>query len=197
MSSAVVAIRPRQSRLDELEQVIELGQRAFIKAGKALREIRDARLYPTVFSTFEAYCASRFGLGKARLYQIIEAAQVVENLSTNVDSLSTATLTEGLLRPLTTLKSIDDQRAVWDETRARFAKPTAERVRQVIRERFPNPTVSPSPVDISPRERLVLVLDDLDRAAEALLLCTDFAKVVRLHELLGAKIAAMRARGWQ
>jgi hypothetical protein len=60
-----------------LERKVE---RAFYEAGKALRELRDRRLYRSTHPTFEGYCRDRFGFQRAHSYRLIEAAQVVENL---------------------------------------------------------------------------------------------------------------------
>jgi hypothetical protein len=60
-----------------LERKVE---RAFYEAGKALRELRDRRLYRSTHPTFEGYCRDRFGFGRRHPYQLIDAATVVDNL---------------------------------------------------------------------------------------------------------------------
>ena len=61
-----------------LERKVE---RAFYEAGKALRELRDRRLDRSTHKTFEAYVQERFGLKRAHSYRLIEAALIVDNLS--------------------------------------------------------------------------------------------------------------------
>ena len=50
-------------------------------SGLALMEIRDGRLYRAEFGTFEEYCNQRWGWERAHAYRLIDAAQVVENVS--------------------------------------------------------------------------------------------------------------------
>ncbi len=60
-----------------LERKVE---RAFYEAGRALRELRDRRLYRSTHKTFEEYCSDRFGFKRRHPYQLIDAANVVDNL---------------------------------------------------------------------------------------------------------------------
>lgn len=60
-----------------LERKVE---RAFYEAGKALKELRDRRLYRSTHKTFEEYCEARFGFKRRHPYRLIEAAEVVDNL---------------------------------------------------------------------------------------------------------------------
>ena len=60
-----------------LERKVE---RAFYEAGMALMQLRDRRLYRTTHPTFEEYCRDRFNYTRRRLYQLIEAAIVYDNL---------------------------------------------------------------------------------------------------------------------
>jgi hypothetical protein len=62
-----------------LERKVE---RAFYEAGVALRKLRDRKLYRSTHKTFEAYCQDRFGFSRRRPYQLIDAANVMENLCT-------------------------------------------------------------------------------------------------------------------
>jgi hypothetical protein len=64
-----------------LERKVE---RAFYEAGKALRELRDRRLYRSTHATFEEYVQDRFGMKQSRSYQLIDATRVVDNLSAKV-----------------------------------------------------------------------------------------------------------------
>lgn len=64
------------------EAVIIAGQKHFVAVGNALAAIRDARLYRGEFATFPDYCREKWGFNKTRAYQFIEAAIVVEEVST-------------------------------------------------------------------------------------------------------------------
>lgn len=66
-----------ESSRAHLERLVE---RAFYQAGKALEEIRARRLFRSSHKTFEEYCRARFGFERRRPYQLIDAAQVVDNL---------------------------------------------------------------------------------------------------------------------
>ena len=98
------------SRLVQLESVIESEHRCFYKIGKALKEIRDDRLYrELLFDSFEAYLKMRWDMSKSYAYRLIEACRVIDNLSPIGDVLPE---NEAQLRPLTNLKPLD-QRRIW------------------------------------------------------------------------------------
>lgn len=48
---------------------------AFVEVGAALAEVRDHHLYRGVCPTFEAYCASRFGIDGEHANRLIALAQ--------------------------------------------------------------------------------------------------------------------------
>jgi hypothetical protein len=191
MSAQVLAMQPRPSRLADLEHVVERGQRSFVEVGKALRTIRDERLYDAAFGTFEAYCRARFGMPRQHINRIIAATEVVGNLEPMGSNVS---VSERVARPLATLEP-DDQRKVWREATERWNKPTAAQVTEVIGEMFPKAALKPvQPAEpAGPTSRLVLVLDDLEEAAKVLSTCMELSKVERLHELLGQRLEKRRA----
>jgi hypothetical protein len=99
-----------QNRLTALETLIESERRSFYKVGKALREIRDERLYrELLFDSFEQYVKKRWEMGKSHAYRLIEASRVIDNLSPFGDALPE---NEAQLRPLGKLKPVD-QRKLW------------------------------------------------------------------------------------
>lgn len=71
------------------ENTIRKGMTAFLEVGEALVTIRDRRLYRATHPTFEEYCKDRWGMGRSRAYQLINASEVVRvleaSVSTNVD----------------------------------------------------------------------------------------------------------------
>ncbi len=72
----------QKERLTTLEKVIYKNRRSFYVIGKALKEIRDDRLYRfLLFKTFEAYTRARWEIGKSQAYRLIEACNVIDNLS--------------------------------------------------------------------------------------------------------------------
>jgi hypothetical protein len=59
-----------------LERKVE---RAFFEAGKALVELRERRLYRSIYRTFEEYCRDKFGHSRRQSYLLMDAAAVFDN----------------------------------------------------------------------------------------------------------------------
>ena len=102
----------------KLEREVE---RAFYKAGCALRELRDRRLYRSTHRTFQEYCQDRFGFTRRRSDYLIGAAEVVDNLSSKVEPMLkrepmvlVLPTSERQCRPLTKLEPAQ-QREIWRE----------------------------------------------------------------------------------
>lgn len=100
-----------ESQLAELEAVIERGLQTFVEVGNALMEIRDGRLYRAEYGTFEDYCQDRWGIERRHAYRLIDAAQVVNNVSHGTQILPTS---ERQARPLTSLTDEQQQVAWWE-----------------------------------------------------------------------------------
>jgi hypothetical protein len=99
-----------QNRLTTLEEIIDSERRCFYKVGKALREIRNERLYrELLFDSFEQYVKKRWDMGKSHAYRLIEASRVIDNLSPIGDVLPE---NEAQLRPFGKLEPTD-QRKLW------------------------------------------------------------------------------------
>jgi phage N-6-adenine-methyltransferase len=116
-------------RLAALEAVIERGLQTFVEVGNALLEIRDSRLYRESHATFEEYCRERWGWSRQRANQLIDAAGVMQNLTTMVVTPKT----ERQTRELIGLES-ELQREVW-QAAVRLSKtgqPTAREIGGVI-----------------------------------------------------------------
>lgn len=74
--------RDHSMRLCQLEAMIATHNKSFYRIGKALKEIRDQRLYRQLcFDTFEDYTNQRWDMGKSHAYRLIDASQVLDNLS--------------------------------------------------------------------------------------------------------------------
>lgn len=67
--------------LTTYEEIIEKGLKTFIEVGNALFEIKNNKLYRESFTTFEAYCKERWQLKRQRAYELIGAAEIVNQLS--------------------------------------------------------------------------------------------------------------------
>ena len=93
-----------------LETLIETERRCFYKIGKALKEVRDDRLYrELLFDSFESYLKQRWDMSRSHGYRLIEAARVIDNLSPIGDILPE---NEAQLRPLMRLTPFD-QCKIW------------------------------------------------------------------------------------
>lgn len=100
----------------KLEREVE---RAFYRAGCALRELRDRRLYRSTHKTFKEYCQDRFGFTRRRSDYLIGAAEVVDNLSGEPKQKREPLVlilptSERQCRPLTKLEP-EQQREIWRE----------------------------------------------------------------------------------
>jgi hypothetical protein len=65
---------------EERERLEKIVEKSFYSAGKALKDLRDNKLYRDQYPTFEEYCRVRFGFQRRHPYQLINAAAVVDNL---------------------------------------------------------------------------------------------------------------------
>jgi hypothetical protein len=141
---SVPTVLEEPQTLQHYENMIEAGMKAFVKAGRALQRIRDLRLYRDTSATFEAYCRQRWNLSRPRAYQLIAAADVVENLRQSVRILPT---NEAQARELASLTP-ELQAEVWGEVveTAPERKITATHVkRTVARVKAQDQVIPPKP----------------------------------------------------
>jgi hypothetical protein len=118
-----------QDRLTRLENLIARNQYRFHEIGKALKEIKDFRLYKlNLFETFEAYARARWDMGKSQAYRLIEAYQVVNNLSPIGDILPS---NESQVRPLVPFDPIE-QRKIWKAFLKTAMEITAPNIKKFI-----------------------------------------------------------------
>jgi hypothetical protein len=120
-------------RLTANEAIIERGKNAFIEVGNALAEIRDQRLYRADFKSFAEYVDVKWGLGRSRAYQLIDASAVMKNLSTMVDTPPPGN--ERQVRELSHLAP-GDQHKAWKSAvnQTDKGKPSAANVKQARQE---------------------------------------------------------------
>lgn len=137
-------------RLEQHEATIEQGLRSFVDVGHALLSIRTDRLYTDVDETFEGYCKKRWGFAKSRAYQLIDAAKVVDVISTMVET--PAPDNERQARILASVPTEQQQATVWAkvvETAPKDAdgapKITAAFVQRVADEIAPKPPKADAP----------------------------------------------------
>lgn len=99
-----------RAALAKLEQVVSDGIKAFSAAGRALQLIRDKQLYREHFETFEDYIAAKWTMTRQHATRLMQAADVVRNLSPTGFTPST----ERQARPLADLPAADQVEA-WKE----------------------------------------------------------------------------------
>lgn len=79
------------NELQNREQIIEHGKKAFVEVGIALMEIRDRRGYKLAgFHTFEQYCREKWGMARESARSYIGASQVAKQMPTHVGILDYA-----------------------------------------------------------------------------------------------------------
>jgi len=168
-------------RLDACEQVIERGLATFVDVGTALLEVRDSRLYRVAYPTFEAYCAERWNMTRPRAYQLIDAAGVVNGLSTI--GIQALPANERTARELSGLAP-DEQRAVWAEAVATApgGKVTAAHVRAVARI---SEALSAAPEEVREVVERYGVAD-----------ADTISELTRLHKQKAETFAEVAASGW-
>ncbi|MBD2492161.1 hypothetical protein [Aulosira sp. FACHB-615] len=126
-----------------LERKVE---HAFYEAGKALRELRDRRLYRSTHKTFEEYCRDRFGYSRRQPYLLMDAAVVFDNLKEKCDPMDHILPTnERQVRPMIHLEP-QEQQKVWKQAvqEAGGKTPSGRIVQSVVdkireRTKVPNP----------------------------------------------------------
>lgn len=101
-----------RAELAKLEELVTTGISAFVTAGKALARIKEKQLYRETHDTFEAYVGSRWSMTRQHAARLIEAAEVVRNLSPVGSEVVPAS--ERQARPLAGLTP-EKQREAWVE----------------------------------------------------------------------------------
>lgn len=144
-----------QQELERHEATIRAGLDTFVTVGNALTAIRDNKLYRAEYATFDEYTRGRWGIGRARAYQLMDSAAAVEAVSTIVDIPPPAN--EAQARPLAGLPP-EQQREVWKQASATApgGKVTGAHVQQVAAK----VTGKPAPLTPRPAPPLASAGDD-------------------------------------
>ncbi|MBO3463373.1 MAG: hypothetical protein KME33_35830 [Aetokthonos hydrillicola CCALA 1050] len=103
-----LSLEEQKDRL-HLERIIE---KSFYEAGKALKELRDRRLYRNSYATFQEYCRERFSFTHRHVNYLISGSIIVDNILTGTIGSQIVPTSERQVRPLTKLEP-DKQRIVW------------------------------------------------------------------------------------
>lgn len=124
------------------ESRIAQGLETFKEVGTALLAIRDGRGYRFEYATFEDYCKERWGMERRHAYRLMDAANVISNVSNWTQIIPT---NEAQARPLTQLNDNPDlQREAWQRAveTAPNGKITAAHVEQTIAQVLNKPHVA-------------------------------------------------------
>lgn len=120
--------------LAEAEAVIEAGLKTTWAVATALHEISKGRLYRATHSSFEAYLAERWGIGRSYGHRMARAGMVLAELAASEVSPIGDSLPESQLRELARAPE-GERAAVYAEAAARAnGEPTAAQVREVVEE---------------------------------------------------------------
>jgi len=150
----------KQDRFVRLETIIAGNQEHFYKIGKALKEIRDSRLYKqALFESFEAYVKGRWDMGRAQAYRLINSYEVIRNLSPIGDILPA---NESQVRLFAPLKPVD-QRKFWKDFLESGVEMTARNIKKFIKSSVTNKNNKPDMSDWISPEYLSAVTAMLDQ----------------------------------
>lgn len=110
----------------------------FFKVGQILVDIRNQKLYRESYQTFEAYCKEKWNIGRSRAYQLMDAADVQEELSTACGQDTPLPTSEAQARALKKAPS-DIRPTAWTNAvnAAGGQQPTAPQVTQAVLELTP------------------------------------------------------------
>ncbi len=121
------------SQLQEQEVIIQKGLNGFIKAGEALKVIKEGKLYSGEYATYQEYCQKKWNFTPQHANRLIKAATVVEEIKSEPIG-SIVPQSEAQARAL----SKSENPAVdWKETQEVTGKeqPTAKELAALIKEK--------------------------------------------------------------
>lgn len=163
--------------LKENEVIVARGLHNFVETGRALQQIRDERQYLEAgHKSFEVYLKERWGMTRARGYQFIEGAGVVETVSKILDT--PIPKSDSVARAVSQAsKEPEKQREIWQEATAGNPEPTADDVKQAA-ERVEKR--SQTPLEPEPEPATIDALDGpIDQSLETVWECLpEFRKIV-------------------
>lgn len=126
--------KPERESLERYEAIIQRGVRTFLDVGTALMAIRNSRLYRERYASFDSYVQVRWPeLSSRRAYQLMEAANVAQNVNRGSLNPGSVPTSERHVRPLVKLEP-EDQRIAWERAleSAPNGKVTAAHVQRVV-----------------------------------------------------------------
>ena len=110
---------PSAATLNKYKSIIKQdiqGLVAFEEVGRALIEIRDRSLYKLEgYTNFALFCWDNFQLRKARVYQLIDAAKIVDSIKSTIVDSNISGLTESHCRELSKIKDLKVREEVFQK----------------------------------------------------------------------------------
>jgi hypothetical protein len=126
----------QSDRLTALERLVDAGLTAMHQGWMALKMIHDEELWRAKAGSWTEYVQDRWGISRPRSYELIQAAQVIEQLSGNSRHLPES---EGVVNELAGLGHAIDRIDAWNEA---LETTSREHVDRVTGERRPAPTAA-------------------------------------------------------
>jgi len=150
-----------QMKFEQCEEALKNNLGSFRLIGRALKAIKDDRLYREKFKRFEDYCAQQWGLSDKYAYRLIQAYEVYVGLRKD-STIGEQNLpaNESQIRPLLRLET-DKQAAAWNQVvkSANGKRVTAEMVEDVVNAKLGNgdakPKLSPTKQKLDKIAKLV------------------------------------------
>lgn len=156
-----------RSNLRKLETTIAKGMETFFEVGLALKRIRDEQLYRGEHKTFEAYVQARWKLSRSRAYQLIESADVNQNVHHGRQN-SPSLPNERAARELARLPA-EEQADTWDEVVATTPNPTHKDVQKHVDRKLGDVVEATHVRDVTeekPKSRVDEALENAEQARE-------------------------------
>lgn len=124
----------QKALLTACEAEIEKNMEGAKVLASALQRIKSQKLYQAEYGTFEEYCERRWNRSRRWGYQVIEAAEVAENVQSIAQNCPPLTTTNAVL--LSSLPA-DEQAEAYEEAVATApeGKVTAKHVKAVVEDR--------------------------------------------------------------
>lgn len=159
MSGRDTLSRQERAELERCEGIIGAGLEEFRRVGEALAAVRDGRLYRAAHATFADYLRVRWDLSRSRAYQLITAAEVAAEVSTNGGQ---GPANERQARPLDDLPDAETRQQAWQAAvdTAGGKQPTAAQVSEAVEK-----TALAALAKLSPEDQLRVFQEEEDRVA--------------------------------
>ena len=179
------------------EEVIENGQRTFVRVGLAIAAIRRDRQYIEAgYKNFDVYCRERWGWSKARAHQLEQAAALVDKMAgeADPDDLPTTERQARELGKVDESERAEKMKAAKEKAESEGRdEPTADDIREAANETSEPEQVAESLVD----DEGHVVPDDLaDVFGEQCDLYDEAAALTKRVMGLTSKIEKLPAGSW-